>query len=154
MRRILFVHIWNAVEQHDQYFVQKRNAADILGLSSLQNITAADEQHALLKHRTVAPIADRSMLPWCPHVPPLAPPLPLPRTAGAAAASTHCCPSTLRRCVRCSFDPPPPPPPPPGAPTPPLRAGRGRAGTVLLLARAGNGEGRAGFVGLAKKLER
>ena len=41
MRRTLFVRIWNAVEQHDQYFVQKRNAAGILGLSSLQKITAA-----------------------------------------------------------------------------------------------------------------
>jgi len=41
MRRTLFVRIWNAIEQHDQYFVQKRNAAGILGLSSLQKITAA-----------------------------------------------------------------------------------------------------------------
>jgi hypothetical protein len=41
MRRSLFVHIWKAVEQHDQYFVQKRNAAGTLGLSSLQKITAA-----------------------------------------------------------------------------------------------------------------
>ena len=41
MRRTLFVRIWNAVEQHDQYFVQKRNATGILGLSSLQKITAA-----------------------------------------------------------------------------------------------------------------
>ncbi|XP_072146396.1 uncharacterized protein [Setaria viridis] len=41
MRRTLFVRIWNAVEEHDEYFVQKRNAAGVLGLSSLQKITAA-----------------------------------------------------------------------------------------------------------------
>ncbi|XP_020406610.1 uncharacterized protein [Zea mays] len=41
MRRSLFVRIWKAVEQHDQYFVQKRNTAGTLGLSSLQKITAA-----------------------------------------------------------------------------------------------------------------
>ncbi|XP_072150654.1 uncharacterized protein [Setaria viridis] len=41
MRRTLFVRIWNAVEQHDEYFVQKRNDAGVLGLSSLQKITAA-----------------------------------------------------------------------------------------------------------------
>ncbi|XP_072149543.1 uncharacterized protein [Setaria viridis] len=41
MRHTLFVRIWNAVEQHDEYFVQKRNAAGVLGLSSLQKITAA-----------------------------------------------------------------------------------------------------------------
>jgi hypothetical protein len=37
----LFERIWHAVEAHDDYFVQKRNAASILGLSSLQKITAA-----------------------------------------------------------------------------------------------------------------
>jgi hypothetical protein len=41
MRRSLFERIWKAVEQHDYYFVQKRNAAGTLGLSSLQKITAA-----------------------------------------------------------------------------------------------------------------
>jgi hypothetical protein len=41
MRRSLFVRIWKVVEQHDQYFVQKRNAAGTLALSSLQKITAA-----------------------------------------------------------------------------------------------------------------
>ncbi|XP_034586698.2 uncharacterized protein [Setaria viridis] len=41
MRRTLFVRIWNAVEQHDEYFVQKRNAVGVLGLSSLQKITVA-----------------------------------------------------------------------------------------------------------------
>jgi hypothetical protein len=38
MSRSLFVRIWNAIEQHDNYFVQKRNAARVLGLSSLQKI--------------------------------------------------------------------------------------------------------------------
>jgi hypothetical protein len=41
MRHSLFVRIWKAVEQHDEYFVQKRNVAAILGLSSLQKVTAA-----------------------------------------------------------------------------------------------------------------
>jgi hypothetical protein len=41
MRRSLFVRIWKVVEQHDHYFVQKRNAAGTLGLSSLQKVTAA-----------------------------------------------------------------------------------------------------------------
>ena len=41
MGHTLFLHILQAVEQHDEYFVQKRNAVGILGLSSLQKITAA-----------------------------------------------------------------------------------------------------------------
>jgi hypothetical protein len=41
MRRTLFIRILNVVEQHDEYFVQKRNAAGKLGLSSLQKVTAA-----------------------------------------------------------------------------------------------------------------
>jgi hypothetical protein len=41
MGRPLFERIWHAVEAHDDYFVQKRNAAGTLGLSSLQKITAA-----------------------------------------------------------------------------------------------------------------
>jgi hypothetical protein len=41
MRHSLFVHLWKDVEQHDEYFVQKRNDVAILGLSSLQKITAA-----------------------------------------------------------------------------------------------------------------
>ena len=41
MGRTLFLRILQAVEQHDEYFVQKRNAAGILGLSSLQKITAS-----------------------------------------------------------------------------------------------------------------
>ena len=31
----------NAVEEHDEYFVQKRNAANVLGLSCFQKVTAA-----------------------------------------------------------------------------------------------------------------
>jgi hypothetical protein len=41
MRHSLFVRIWKVVEQHNEYFVQKRNVAAILGLSSLQKVTAA-----------------------------------------------------------------------------------------------------------------
>ena len=40
MSRHLFLHIMNAVEAHDDYFVQKRNAANILGLSCFQKVTA------------------------------------------------------------------------------------------------------------------
>ncbi|XP_055961572.1 uncharacterized protein LOC126678954 [Mercurialis annua] len=41
MSRSLFICIQSAVESCDPYFVQKRNAAGLLGLSSLQKITAA-----------------------------------------------------------------------------------------------------------------
>ncbi|KAK9175120.1 hypothetical protein WN944_027126 [Citrus x changshan-huyou] len=41
MNRPLFLRIKNSVEQHDSYFVQKRNCAGVLGLSSLQKISAA-----------------------------------------------------------------------------------------------------------------
>ncbi|XP_050212628.1 uncharacterized protein LOC126664324 [Mercurialis annua] len=41
MSRSLFIRIQSAVESSDSYFVQKRNAAGLLGLSSLQKITAA-----------------------------------------------------------------------------------------------------------------
>jgi hypothetical protein len=41
MRRTLFIRVLNDVEQHDEYFVQKRNATGKLGLSSLQKVTAA-----------------------------------------------------------------------------------------------------------------
>jgi hypothetical protein len=40
MRRHLFVRIMNAVEEHDDYFVQKRNAASTLGLSCLHKVAA------------------------------------------------------------------------------------------------------------------
>ncbi|KAL0003206.1 hypothetical protein SO802_016987 [Lithocarpus litseifolius] len=41
MKRSLFLRIQSKVEAHDSYFVQKRNSANKLGLSSLQKITAA-----------------------------------------------------------------------------------------------------------------
>ncbi|XP_055960821.1 uncharacterized protein LOC126670604 [Mercurialis annua] len=41
MNRSLFLRIQSAIEAHDPYFVQKRDAAGYLGLSSLQKITAA-----------------------------------------------------------------------------------------------------------------
>ena len=37
MSKELFVRIMNAVEAHDDYFVQKRNAANVLGLSCLRH---------------------------------------------------------------------------------------------------------------------
>ena len=37
----LFLRIMNAVEAHDEYFVQKRNAANVLGLTCFQKVTAA-----------------------------------------------------------------------------------------------------------------
>jgi hypothetical protein len=41
MRRHLFVRIMNVVEEHDDYFVQKSNAASTIGLSCLQKVAAA-----------------------------------------------------------------------------------------------------------------
>ena len=41
MKCFLFLHIQSKVEAHDSYFVQKRNSANELGLSSLQKITVA-----------------------------------------------------------------------------------------------------------------
>lgn len=41
MKRDLFLRIMNVVEAHDDYFVQKRNAANVLGLSCFQKVTAA-----------------------------------------------------------------------------------------------------------------
>jgi len=41
MSRELFKRIMKAVEEHDDYFVQKRNGAGVLGLSCFQKITAA-----------------------------------------------------------------------------------------------------------------
>ena len=40
MNRPLFLRILNAVEQHDDYFEQKRNAAHQHGLSCFQKVTA------------------------------------------------------------------------------------------------------------------
>jgi hypothetical protein len=41
MSRPLYLRIMRAVEDHDDYFMQKRNAANKLGLSCLQKVTAA-----------------------------------------------------------------------------------------------------------------
>ena len=41
MKRHVFMRIMNAVEEHDEYFMQKRNAAGTLGLSCLQKVVAA-----------------------------------------------------------------------------------------------------------------
>ena len=41
MRRPVFLRIKEAVEEHDEYFEQKRNAAGELGLSCLQKVVAA-----------------------------------------------------------------------------------------------------------------
>ena len=41
MRRPVFLRIMNAVEEHNDYFVQKRNAAGVLGLSCLQKVVVA-----------------------------------------------------------------------------------------------------------------
>ena len=41
MKRSLFLNIQSKVEAHDSYFVQKRNSANKLGLSSLQKIIVA-----------------------------------------------------------------------------------------------------------------
>lgn len=41
MNRPLFLRIQSQVEAHDHYFVQKRNASGVSGLSSIQKVTAA-----------------------------------------------------------------------------------------------------------------
>ena len=41
MRRPLFLRIVNEVEQYDPYFIQRTDTIGVLGLSSLQKITAA-----------------------------------------------------------------------------------------------------------------
>jgi hypothetical protein len=40
MRRELFIHIMDAVEDYDDYFKLKRNAANTVGLSCFQKVTA------------------------------------------------------------------------------------------------------------------
>jgi hypothetical protein len=46
MRRSLYLRIAHAVEEHDNYFVQRRNAAGALGFSCIQKVTAAYRQLA------------------------------------------------------------------------------------------------------------
>jgi hypothetical protein len=38
MRQHLVVHIMNVVEEYDDYFIQKRNAAGMFGLCCLQKV--------------------------------------------------------------------------------------------------------------------
>jgi hypothetical protein len=46
MRHSLYLRIAEAVEEHDNYFVQRRNVAGALGFSCLQKVTAAYRQLA------------------------------------------------------------------------------------------------------------
>jgi hypothetical protein len=41
MSRHVFVRIMNAIEEHDDYFIHKRNTTGTLGLSCLQKVAAA-----------------------------------------------------------------------------------------------------------------
>ncbi|XP_062079841.1 uncharacterized protein LOC133784562 [Humulus lupulus] len=40
MGRVLFLHIYDVVQRHDNYFVQRRDGLSKLGLSGLQKVTA------------------------------------------------------------------------------------------------------------------
>jgi hypothetical protein len=40
MRRHVFVCIMNAIEEHDNYFIEKMNVAGMLGVSCLQKVVA------------------------------------------------------------------------------------------------------------------
>jgi hypothetical protein len=55
MSRPLFLRIMNVVENHDDYFVQKRNVAHKLGLSCLQKLTVT---FRMLCNRVVANTTD------------------------------------------------------------------------------------------------
>lgn len=55
MVRPLFLRILQAIEQHDDYFVQKRDRAGRLGLSTLQKVTAA---YAMISHGVSADFVD------------------------------------------------------------------------------------------------
>jgi hypothetical protein len=46
MRCSLYLRIAHAVEEHDNYFVQRRNVAGALGFSCIQKVTAASRQLA------------------------------------------------------------------------------------------------------------
>jgi len=47
----------NAVEAHDEYFIQKRNAANVLGLSCFQKVTVVMR---MLSYAMAADITDES----------------------------------------------------------------------------------------------
>ena len=55
MRRPVFLRIMKPVEEHDEYFVQKRNAAGVQGLSCLQKVVAA---FRMLAYRVPADVLD------------------------------------------------------------------------------------------------
>ena len=55
MSRPLFLRIVNEVEQYDPYFIQRTDAVGVLGLSSLQKITAA---YRILAYETPADSVD------------------------------------------------------------------------------------------------
>ena len=55
MSRPLFLRIVNEVEQYDPYFIQRTDAVGVLGLSSLQKITAA---YRILAYGTPADSVD------------------------------------------------------------------------------------------------
>jgi hypothetical protein len=55
MSRHLFLRIMRTVEDHDDYFVQKRNAANKLGLSCVQKVTAS---FCMLCNEVAADITD------------------------------------------------------------------------------------------------
>jgi hypothetical protein len=46
MRHSIYLHIAHAVEEYDNYFVQRRNPAGALGFSCIQKVTAAYRQLA------------------------------------------------------------------------------------------------------------
>jgi hypothetical protein len=58
MRWHLFVRIIKIVEEHDDYFVQKRNAVSTLGLSCLQKVAATFK---MIAYRVVADATDNYM---------------------------------------------------------------------------------------------
>ena len=55
MSRPLFLRIVNEVEQYDSYFIQRTDVIGVLGLSSLQKITAA---YRIFSHGTSADSVD------------------------------------------------------------------------------------------------
>ena len=55
MGRSLFLRIFNAVAEHDNYFMQRRDGLGRLGLTSLQKITAVFQ---MLEYRIVADAID------------------------------------------------------------------------------------------------
>ena len=59
MSRPLFLRIVNEIEQYDPYFIQRTDAVGVLGLSSLQKITAA---YRILAYGTPADSVDEYII--------------------------------------------------------------------------------------------